>query len=141
MGGAQLSTESIIKLVPPLFFNKERQITLLCLAAMAKEIVWLTPLKRIRTGNFLSRIHHLKRKLHSPLTIKAKDGEKLAVVASVCNQMGASSALVRCECGRFECQPLSFFYEINMELAYGVSTLYPTFCFPISLYSLHSLNF
>jgi hypothetical protein len=70
VGRIELSTESILKIDPPPSFGREGRAVFLCLVAMAKEIVWWTRLKGLKTDIFLFGQaligffkFHLKRKV------------------------------------------------------------------------------
>jgi hypothetical protein len=70
VGWIRLSAESIVKIAPPPSFGREGQAIFLCLVAMAKEVVWWTRLKGLKTDTFLFGQalidffkFHLKRKL------------------------------------------------------------------------------
>ncbi|GAB1597330.1 hypothetical protein Ahia01_000009400 [Argonauta hians] len=70
MGWVSLTTESIIRIMPPPSFCKEGRAAFLCLVAVAKEIVWWTRYEGWKGGTYLSGDplvnffrHHLKRRL------------------------------------------------------------------------------
>ena len=49
VGRIRLSAESIVKIDPPPSFGREGRPVFLCLVAMAKEVVWWTRLKGLKT--------------------------------------------------------------------------------------------
>ena len=69
-GRIRLSAESIVRIDPPPSFGRDGRPVFLCLVAMAKEVVWWTRLKGLKTGTFLSGQalinffkYHLRRKV------------------------------------------------------------------------------
>ncbi|MCP3653585.1 MAG: zinc-binding domain-containing protein [Herbaspirillum sp.] len=70
MGQIRLTAGSIIRIEPPTSLGTEGRLVFLCLVAMAKEVVWWSRLKGLRTDTFLSGQtlidffrFHLRRKL------------------------------------------------------------------------------
>ncbi len=102
MEQTRLSAESIVRIAPPPSFGREGQAVFLCLVAMAKEVVWWTRLKGLKTDTFLSGHaltdffkFHLERKVRVEREVlsSSKFNERWVRVASMARVNGTTLSM------------------------------------------------